>query len=201
MRASTPDAPDPRAVFLNVPYDPGYQPLFVTLVTTLVCLGQKPRCVCEITERGQGRLDRIFSLLRSCRVSLHDLSRVGLPARLNMPFELGLACAFSLSGGNHEVVVLDTVPYRLDRTLSDYKGRDPLIHHGRCDDLVGCVLDLYAVADEPSPEALRRAAKLLRRSALEICRQYGPSIFRAAPYRALVEAATEHALERGFISP
>lgn len=91
-------ASDPQGVFLNVPYDTGYQPLFVTLVTSLVCLGQKPRSVIEIREQGDGRLRRIFDLMRACRVSIHDLSRVGRPARFNMPFELGLACALRLIG-------------------------------------------------------------------------------------------------------
>ena len=53
---------DPQSVFLNTPYDPRYQPLFVTLLAILVCLGQKPRCVLEIQEKGQGRLMRMFDL-------------------------------------------------------------------------------------------------------------------------------------------
>lgn len=194
-------AQDPQAVFLNVPYDAGYQPLFVTLVTTLICLGQKPRSVAEITERGQGRLRRVLDLLRSCAVSIHDLSRVGRPPRFNMPFELGLACGLSLSGAQHEIVVLEAKPFRLDKTLSDYKGRDPLIHHRRCDDLVSCILDLYEVPDEPSPEALRTAAALIRRSAREIRKEYRQPIHRAAAFRALVAAATEHATKSGYITP
>jgi hypothetical protein len=83
---------DPKSVFLNVPYDDEYQSFFVTLVATLVLLGQTPRCVLEIQETGAGRLARIFDLLRSCGVSIHDLCRVGTPVRFNMPFELGMAC-------------------------------------------------------------------------------------------------------------
>jgi hypothetical protein len=46
---------------------------------------------------GARRLDRILRLIRSCRYSFHDLSRVELDRnppptpRFNMPFELGLA--------------------------------------------------------------------------------------------------------------
>jgi hypothetical protein len=193
---------DPQAVFLNTPYDAAYQPLFVTLVGTLVCLGLKPHCVLEIQEKGQGRLVRIFDLLRSCGLSIHDLSRKGLPARLNMPFELGLACSLKLSGTSHEIVVLDSVDYQLDKTLSDYKGRDPWIHHNRCDQLVTCLLDVFEVANQPGPSSLRSAARLLRQYARQIVRQYRTeTIFRAAPFRSLVSAATELAQERGFIPP
>jgi len=48
---------------------------------------------------GARRLDRIFDLIKSCRYSFHDLSRVELDVRglasprFNLPFELGLAVA------------------------------------------------------------------------------------------------------------
>ena len=190
----------PRAVFLNVPFDRAYQPLFTTLVTTLVCLGQTPRCVVEIREGIRGRLDRIYNLIQSCGTSIHDLSRIGPPARSNMPFELGLACAFALAGARHDVVVLDAVPRRLAKILSDYNGRDPLIHNNRCDDLVSCVLDLYEVANQPDPDDLRKAARLLRREAPQIAERYRrPTVFFASPFRALVAAATEHAVAEGYI--
>ncbi|MEA2327635.1 MAG: hypothetical protein QOE68_2594, partial [Thermoanaerobaculia bacterium] len=85
----------------------------------LVFLGQKPRCVLEIREQGDGRLARILDLIRACRISVHDLSRVSTPVRFNMPFELGIACALKLLHPlEYEVLVLDTTPYRLDKTLS-----------------------------------------------------------------------------------
>jgi len=193
---------DSLAVFLNTPYDPAYQPLFVTLVGTLVSLGLKPHCVLEIQEKGEGRLARIFHLLGSCGVSIHDLCRTGPPARLNMPFELGLACSLKLSGSPHEIVVLDSIDHRLDKTLSDYKGRDSWTHYNRCDQLVACLLDVFEVPNGPDPAALRSAATWLRRSARQIARKYRTkTIFRAAPFRALVSTATQLAQERGFITP
>lgn len=191
---------DSRSVFLNVPFDRPYQPVFVTLVSTLVCLGQTPRCVLEIRESGQGRLARIFELLRSCGVSFHDLCRTGPRARFNMPFELGLACGLALNGEPHELVVLDTVRYRLDRTLSDYKGRDPLIYE-KLDDLVDCVADIFQVKNEPTPIVLKSEARFLRRLAREIAGQYGGTLFRPAAFRALVAASTERAQDRGLVAP
>jgi hypothetical protein len=192
---------DPGSVFLNVPYDSQYERLFATLVATLVSLGQTPRCVLEVRERGQGRLARIYDLLGSCGISIHDLSRTGTPARFNMPFELGLACSLALAGAAHDVVVLDSEPYRLDRTISDYKGRDPLIHHNRVDDLVDCIADVFQVAREPTPQMLKAEARFLRKSAREIAAQYGGTLFRPAAFRALIAASAERARQQGFIPP
>src|SRR5262245_33758227 len=118
-----------------------------------------------------------------------------------MPFELGLAYSLVLSGMDHDVVVLESKKYRLDKSLSDFKGRDPLIHYNRCDDLVSCLLDLIDVPEKPLPSELRSAARLLRTRAREIKQEYrADTIFRAATYQALIEAATLHAVDRGFIS-
>src|SRR5216110_3608082 len=84
---------DSERVFINIPFDKAYEPLFIPLVGTLVFLRQEPHSVLEVTETGAGRLARILDLMHTCRLSIHDLSRTGVPARFNMPFELGLACA------------------------------------------------------------------------------------------------------------
>jgi len=79
--------PDPRHVFVNAPFDASYEPLFVTLISTLVFLGQEPHCVLEVREQGKGRLPRILDLMRRCRMSMHDISR-GVPVdveRLQRP--------------------------------------------------------------------------------------------------------------------
>src|SRR5437773_1359790 len=93
-----------RNVFLNVPFDQRYEPIFVALICSLVSLGRNPRCVLEIPETGMGRLARILRLIRSCPVSIHDLSRVGLPVRFNMPFELGIAFTVARLEKNHAFV-------------------------------------------------------------------------------------------------
>jgi hypothetical protein len=195
--------PQPKHVFINVPFDSGYEPLFATLVGTLVFLGQEPHCVLEVREKGDGRLQRIFELIRTCRISIHDLSRVGTPVRFNMPFELGLACALKLENpGAFEVCVLDSVDYRLDRTLSDYKGRDPLIHGGTSDGMIGCLLDTFESDIENAAAEFRSAVRLLRKS-MQLMKLdlKATSLFRPALFRRAVLTATEIATERGFIKP
>jgi hypothetical protein len=195
-------APDPNAVFINVPFDPAYEPLFVTLVGSLVFMGQEPHCVLEVREKGDGRLFRILELMRTCRMSIHDLSRTGMPVRFNMPFELGLACSLKVANpAAFEVFVLDGRPYRLDRTLSDYKGRDPLIHGGTCDGMVACLLDTFATEVSDAAAQFRSAARDLRRSALFLKRQMrASSLYRPALFRLVVGAAADIAIDRGFIN-
>jgi hypothetical protein len=193
---------DEKSVFINAPFDARYEPLFITLVGCLVFLGQTPHSVLEVREAGQGRLDRIFKLIKSCRMSFHDVSRVGTPVRFNMPFELGLACAINLDTRDHEVFVMDSKPYRIDRTLSDYKGRDPLIHHDRCDDLLNSVLDVFDLKSAPPIQQLRSSTRVLRRVARELkCDFKVDSVFRPAIYRSLVSAATKIAVQKKYIEP
>jgi hypothetical protein len=193
--------PDDKAVFINVPFDPSYEPLFVTLVGGLVFLGQDPHCVLEVREKGDGRLIRIVELMRSCRLSIHDLSRTGMPARFNMPFELGLASALKIADPNaYEVLVLESQPYRLDKTLSDYKGRDPLIHHGTSDGMIASLLDAF-VSKVPNPaKEFRDAARLLRKSVALLKREMNTtSLFRPALFRLVLLSATKIGDERGFM--
>jgi hypothetical protein len=195
--------PEPRAVFLNGPFDARQEPLFVTQVGILVFLGQQPHCVLEVGETGEGRLARIFDLMRSCRISIHDLSRSGNPVRFNMPFELGLACSLKLTNpADYDVFVLDGRPYRTDRTLSDYKGRDPLVHNGTTDGMLACLLDIFTPTISDAAASFRDAARELRRSAEKSKHDLrSSSLFRPALFRLLVLNATEIAEKRGFIPP
>ena len=116
------------SVFLNVPFDAGYERMFVALIATTVAARLTPRCAVELPERGEGQLGRIIKLIESCPLSIHDLSRAGLPARFNMPFELGIAVALQRRA-EHQFILLESKARRLERTLSDLKGVAPLVHH------------------------------------------------------------------------
>jgi hypothetical protein len=195
--------PDSRHVFINAPFDRSYEPLFVTLVGSLVFLGQKPHCVLEVREQGDGRLKRILDLMRRCRISMHDISRVGMPVRFNMPFELGLACALQLTSPHkYEVFVFDAKEHRPDVTLSDYKGRDPMIHNGTCEGMIACLLDSFKTRIPNAAKEFRRCARLLRQST-EVLKHdlKAKSLFRPAVFRGLVAGAMDIALEHQFIEP
>ena len=109
-----------------------------------------------------------------------------------------MACTLALGGEPHDIVVMDRKRYRLDRTLSDYKGRDPLIYDS-LDSLVDVISDVFQVAAEPPPSVLKAEARFLRRSARAITSSYGGTLLRRAAFRALVAAAIGRTRSQGLI--
>lgn len=138
---------DSNAVFLNVPFDSKYEKQFIALIAAIIAVGRTPRCVLEIAETGIGRISRLLDIISECQVSVHDLSRVGVPARFNMPFELGLACAVGHFEPPHAFILIERVPYRLQKTLSDLNGRDPYIHGGSIRGSITCIVDALRPPD------------------------------------------------------
>ena len=131
-----PPEPTESSVFLNIPYDQRFRRLYVAYIAGLIHLGLNPRATLKIPA-GQNRLEKILDLIRGCRYSIHDLSRVQLDRnppctpRFNMPFELGLAVASARLGNTpHDWFVFETVHRRVAKSLSDLAGTDPNIHKG-----------------------------------------------------------------------
>jgi hypothetical protein len=185
-------------VFLNVPFDEDYEPLFVALIVGLVAFRRRPRCVLEIPSAGRGRIARIFTLLRSCGASVHDLSRVTLSGppgqrapRFNMPFELGLACALDQID-DHPFVVLEEVPYRVQRSLSDLGGIDAYVHRGSADGVLAALSDwLGSRGNDPTPRKLRRLHELVLQRARGMQRELGAgSLFTPTLFRRITLVAS-----------
>lgn len=118
----------PRAeVFLNIPYDSKFDRLFLAYVAGISAYGMTPRATLEITDSSR-RLEKILTLERSCRYSVHDLSRVQLDRakprtpRFNMPFELGLCVADAnrRAGQEQNWFVFEAVQNRINKSLSDF---------------------------------------------------------------------------------
>jgi hypothetical protein len=196
-----PLAPDEKAVFLNIPYDRRYEPLFIALVAALLALGRKPRCTLELSDRGQGRPSRIFEIMEQSRVSLHDLSRVGTPARFNMPFELGLAFALSQYWGQHDWYVLEARAFRIQKTLSDLKITEEHVHRKGPRIAISCVFDaLGTPRNDPDPSAVDRLRRKMAVVAADAKRRYGRhDLFYRAAYLHFMKGSIELARRGGFI--
>jgi hypothetical protein len=130
-----PERVEQDAVFLNIPYDTRFKSLYLAYVAGLVELGLTPKATLGISG-STARLDRIFRLIRTCRYSIHDLSRVQLDRtppptpRFNMPFELGLAVAWTkLNSRQHTFFVYESKSWRIQKSISDLNGVDPHVHH------------------------------------------------------------------------
>jgi hypothetical protein len=135
VRARPPERSN-NAVFLKIPYGDKFSRLYLAYIAGLIHLGLDPRATIEIPG-GRNRLDKILELIRSCRYSIHDLSRVQLdrtpPAtpRFNMPSELGLAVASAQADSALDgLFVFETVYRRASKSLSDLSGIDPNNHCG-----------------------------------------------------------------------
>lgn len=193
-----------QGVFLNVPYDRGYEPRFLALIAAIVCLGRRPYTTLEIPETGDGRLERLFHQIDRCAVSIHDMSRVGLPVRFNMPFELGLACAiarYSSRRPRHRFVTMEAREHRLDRTLSDMKGRDVLVHEGKPRLIVNRVLDVLGTrSTDPSARDIHAVRRRLAIAVRRLQKESGESsLFSRTMYRATVQAAVRLAQDQGLL--
>jgi hypothetical protein len=127
---------EPDSVFLNVPYDAKFKKTYLAYLSGLIALGLNPKATLAIPG-GVTRLDRIFALIRSCRYSIHDLSRVELDRnhpptpRFNMPMELGMAVAWAkLNPKEHDWFVFESQERRAQKSISDLNGTDCNIHGG-----------------------------------------------------------------------
>jgi hypothetical protein len=142
-------------VFLNAPFDAGYQPLFEALVFVVMDCGFVPRCALENSDGGEVRLDKLVSLIRECDHGIHDISCTELDRknrlpRFNMPFELGLFLGAKRFGkGRKRCLILDRERYRFQKFLSDIAGQDPRSHDDDPPKLIAAVRDWLAEAIRP----------------------------------------------------
>jgi hypothetical protein len=192
------------SVFINCPFDEAFAQQRNAIVFTCAHAGFYPIIASSSGRTGRPRLERILDALRSCRYSIHDLSRCRGEgdenlARFNMPLELGMAMAIGATGAreSHEYLVL--VPDKLhlhQRYVSDLAGLDPQVHDGTPERMVAEVLAwLLTAAEAPAEVAPDEViAKLARfeESLAELDRLWQGS---APPWARIVEAAARVARE------
>ena len=187
--------PRPTHVFINCPFDKDYEELFLALIAGLTGLGLTPRCVLEIPPT-RSRLERLFELIERCASSVHDLSRVELSLRrprvprFNMPFELGLAVALSLSKGTHRWYLLEARDYRLQASLSDMNGFDPQIHHGTPTGILTALTNAFVKpGGQPTVGDLKRLYRAVKTFWADLERRERLSLFSPRAFRDIVIAS------------
>lgn len=146
-------------LFVNCPFDSAYLPLLQSLIFTILECGFKPRIALEGADSGEVRFHKIRTLIRSCRFSIHDISRIeplrdGDLPRFNMPFELGLDLGGRYYGTRHlkrkQCLILERDRYRYQKVLSDLAGNDVRAHQDDPVILVTEVRNWLRVAAERS---------------------------------------------------
>jgi hypothetical protein len=175
------------AVFLNIPYDPQFERLYLAYIVGLTALGFVPRCTLGVPS-GARRLERIFDLIQRCRYSIHDLSRVQLDRnaprvpRFNMPFELGIAVAWAIQNpARHEWIAFEELQHRPLKSISDLNGTDFRIHEGTVEGVMRELCNAFVRSSKrPTVPFMMNAYRKLRRRL--------PIIQRAAGAASLFEA-------------
>jgi len=135
-----PPGPHPgfnKNIFINCPFDSKYNSLLKPILFAIIYFGFTPQIASQTADSGEQRINKILSLIRKSKYSLHDLSRIrsgrrGEFFRLNIPFELGIdyGCR-RISGGylaKKKFLVLGANPYDYRRALSDLGGIDAKSH-------------------------------------------------------------------------
>jgi hypothetical protein len=134
-----------RNVFINCPFDTGYQRFFNAIIFTVLRSGFRPRCALETDDASENRFEKICSIIMKCRYGIHDISRTELDAtthlpRFNMPLELGLFLGAKRFGGTGQsakrCLVLDADRHRFRQFLSDLAGQDIHSHNGLLANLI-----------------------------------------------------------------
>jgi hypothetical protein len=142
-------APASRCVFLNCPYDAGFQERFDALVFCVVCCGFLPRSALETGTVAEPRMARITRALFESKYSIHDLTRCtgqgdANLARFNMPLELGIAMARRYlekrADRRHDWLVLVPAGHPYQAFVSDLAGFDPTVYDGSVQGIVAAVL-------------------------------------------------------------
>ena len=144
--------PYESSVFINCPFDDRYVSLLRPLLFTAVYLRFEPRIASETSDSAEMRFDKIVRLIRSARLSIHDISRmraesVGELSRLNLAFELGMDRGAQLFGSGRLrskcCLVLERDPHEFRRALSDLSGIDIKSHGDQPPRIVRAVRDWF----------------------------------------------------------
>ncbi|MFZ0479923.1 MAG: hypothetical protein WAL71_12300 [Terriglobales bacterium] len=185
---------NPQRVFLNIPYDQRFEPLYLAYITALSAMGFLPQATLGIA--GNRRLDRIVLLIESCSYSIHDLSRVQLDRhaprtpRFNMPFELGLTVAWARANPDHKWFVFESVTRRLAKSMSDLDGTDPYIHDGTVRGVMREMGNAFVRPHQPTVPQMTKMYRDLRRDVPKILHNAGArSLFTARAFSDLCLAA------------
>ncbi|MDF5689315.1 hypothetical protein [Aquirufa aurantiipilula] len=107
----------------------------------------------EISDSGQSRLLKITDIIKNCRYSIHDISKVKSKAsheflRMNMPFELGIDYGIRYSGletfDTKHFLILEAVKYEYMHSLSDISGFDTKAHKNETKELFKCLYSWFS---------------------------------------------------------
>lgn len=178
-----------EGVFINVPFDRRYAKLFHALVFTVHECGFISRCALESDDGSEIRINKLYQIIGSCSLGIHDLSRTTLdPAnrlpRFNMPLELGIYLGAKHFGDKQQkrksALILERERYRYQKFCSDLAGQDIRAHSNTVVAAISAVRDWLRSARTsaviPSAAVIARRYIAFRRDLPAMCRAEGMSV-------------------------
>lgn len=186
--------------FINIPYAKRYEKVYLAFIAGVSGYGLAPSAAVR-DPASRFQLDRIYEMIQMARYSFHDLSWMSLDRksprtpRLNMAFELGLAVALSRgSRSRHEWFVFDTVPYRLDKALSDLGGIRARIHDFTPESVLRALMNSFGRRkDQPTFANLLAIYRDVEIAARQIKREYSSNLFETRPFADIAFMASKAA--------
>lgn len=154
-----------QSVFINCPFDKKYKDnLLRPVLYALLRNGLSPRLSLENADGGELRIQKITTLMKACKYSIHDLSLVKAKqaedfARMNMPFELGIDYGLRNSGmkryAQKQFLILEANEYDYVKALSDLKGFDVQVHGNKMVHMFECIYNWSSatlkISKQPPP--------------------------------------------------
>ena len=175
-----------ESVFLNVPFDKKYLPMFQALIFAVHDCGFVARSALESYDGTQVRVDKLVEIIRSSKYGIHDISRTSLDRqhklpRFNMPFELGLFMGAKQFGGSSQKakagLVLDRDQFRYQIFCSDIAGQDIRAHNNQQSDAITAVRNWLRMIPDvrgkkiPSAEHMFLRYSEFRKNLPALCRE------------------------------
>lgn len=191
-------------VFINCPFDQEYEPLFDALVFVAVAYNFMPTTSYADDDISATRIDRLRRQLEEAPFSVHDLSRCTGEgefnvARMNMPFELGMAImrqhlGESVAGlSSHQWAAFVPTGHLADQFISDLAGYD-LFEYGGKEDIDGLIARAAQFFYLKSPVDLKPDQISDKFNEFEAAAQSEREKWAGKlPWSELVKLATEHA--------
>jgi hypothetical protein len=136
-------------IFINCPFDDEFKDnLLKPMLFAVIKVGFTPRLASEVSDSGEARLEKITSIMKQCKYSIHDLSLVKSDdadeyARMNMPFELGIDYGLRKSGvsplNSKKFLILEATQYDYQKAASDLNGFDLKVHANNTEKILDCL--------------------------------------------------------------
>ncbi len=148
-----------NSIFINYPFDNPYKRLLEPLVFTCLYCKLVPN-LSELSDSGTIRVQNIIKIIKNCKYSIHDLSRMKSKrsdelSRFNMPFELGIDIGIRSNAKdklkNKMCLIIDIEKYRYQVALSDISGND-IASYGKknqIENIIKIIRDWFTTAIKP----------------------------------------------------